>query len=81
MFANVARTAGENVIIFTSYNSLHRIQEADIEVNTIYFDEAHNSVSKSNFFPATEFFAENADRCYFYTATPKNSLDFLTNRV
>ena len=73
MFANVARTAGENVIIFTSYNSLHRIQEADIEVNTIYFDEAHNSVKK-NFFPATEFFAENADRCYFYTATPKNSL-------
>ena len=73
MFANVARTAGENVIIFTSYNSLHRIQEADIEVNTIYFDEAHNSVKK-NFFPATEFFAENADRCYFYTATPKHSL-------
>jgi hypothetical protein len=47
--------------------------EADIEVNTIYFDEAHNSVKK-NFFPATEFFAENADRCYFYTATPKHSL-------
>ena len=48
-------------------------EEADIEVNTIYFDEAHNSVKK-NFFPATEFFAENADRCYFYTATPKHSL-------
>jgi superfamily II DNA or RNA helicase len=64
---------GENVIIFTTYNSLHRIMEADIEVNNIYFDEAHNSVKK-NFFPATEFFAENADRCYFYTATPKHSL-------
>ena len=73
MFANVARTAGENVIIFTSYNSLHRIEEADIEVNTIYFDEAHNSVKK-NFFPATEFFLENADRAYCYTATPKHSL-------
>jgi len=73
MFASVARTAGENVIIFTTYNSLHRVMEADIEVNTIYFDEAHNSVKK-NFFPATEFFAENADRCYFYTATPKHSL-------
>jgi superfamily II DNA or RNA helicase len=73
MFASTARTAGENVIIFTSYNSLHRIMEADIEVNTIYFDEAHNSVKK-NFFPATEFFAENADRCFFYTATPKHSL-------
>ena len=73
MFASTARTAGENVIIFTSYNSLQRIVDADIEVNTIYFDEAHNSV-KRNFFPATEYFAENADRCYFYTATPKHSL-------
>ena len=73
VFANCARNMGENCIIFTTYNSLHRIMEADIEVNNIYFDEAHNSV-KRNFFPATEFFAENADRCYFYTATPKHSL-------
>ena len=73
LFNNVARTAGENVIIFTTYHSLHRVVDADIEVNTIYFDEAHNSVQR-HFFPATEFFAENADRCYFYTATPKHSL-------
>ena len=73
VFANTARDNHENCIIFTTYNSLHRIMEADIEVNTIYFDEAHNSV-KRNFYPATEFFAENADRCYFYTATPKHSL-------
>ena len=73
MFANVARTAGENVIIFTTYHSLHRIQEADIEVNTIYFDEAHNSVQR-NFFPPTEHFAAVADRCYFFTATPKHSV-------
>ena len=73
LFATTARTAGENVIIFTSYNSLQRIVDADIEVNTIYFDEAHNSV-KRNFFPATEYFADDADRCYFFTATPKHSL-------
>ena len=73
LFANTARTAGENVIIFTTYNSLDRVRQADIEVNTIYFDEAHNSVKK-NFFGATEFFAQNAGRCYFYTATPKHSL-------
>ena len=47
--------------------------EADIEVDNIYFDEAHNSVQR-NFFPATEYFAENANRCYFFTATPKHSL-------
>lgn len=73
LFANTARTAGENVIIFTTYNSLERIQKADIEVNNIYFDEAHNSV-KRNFFPATEHFSNAADRCYFFTATPKHSL-------
>jgi len=60
-------------IIFTTYNSLNRVQESGIEVNTIYFDEAHNSV-KRNFFPATEHFSANADRCYFFTATRKTSL-------
>jgi superfamily II DNA or RNA helicase len=73
LYANCARSMGENCIIFTTYHSLHRVMEADIEVNNIYFDEAHNSVQR-NFFPATEYFAENADRCYFYTATPKHSL-------
>ena len=73
LFVDCARSVGENVIIFTTYNSLERIQQADVEVNTIYFDEAHNSV-KRNFFPATEFFSEKADRCYFFTATPKHSL-------
>ncbi len=73
LFVNTARTAGENVVIFTTYHSLHRLVEADIEVNTIYFDEAHNSVQR-NFFPATEYFSADADRCYFFTATPKHSL-------
>ena len=60
-------------IIFTTYHSLHRIQESGIYVDTIYFDEAHNSVQK-NFFPATEHFSFNTERCYFFTATPKHSL-------
>ena len=47
----------DNLLIFTTYHSLHRIQESlDIEVDAIYFDEAHNSVQK-NFFPATEHFS------------------------
>ena len=73
LFANTARTAGENCIIFTTYHSLHKVQAADIEVNTIYFDEAHNSVQR-NFFPAIEHFSTDADRCYFFTATPKHSV-------
>ena len=67
------QTWKRNRIIFTTYHSLHRIQESGIHIDTIYFDEAHNSV-KRNFFPATEFFSHNADRCYFYTATPKHSV-------
>ncbi len=59
-------------IIFTTYNSLQRIVDAEIDVDTIYFDEAHNSVQR-HFFPATEHFAANANRCYFFTATPKHS--------
>ena len=62
----------ENILIFTTYHSLHKIQESDIDVDTIYFDEAHNSVQK-NFFPATEHFSHFAERCYYFTATPKHS--------
>jgi superfamily II DNA or RNA helicase len=73
---NVIRTWHEitkgHKMIFTTYNSLIRIQESDIYVNTIYFDEAHNSV-KSNFFPSTQHFSAVSDRCYFFTATPKHS--------
>ena len=62
----------DNVLIFTTYHSLHRIQEAEIRVDTIYFDEAHNSVQK-NFVEATEYHSMYANRCYFFTATPKHS--------
>ena len=62
-----------HTLIFTTYHSLHRIQEADIDVDTIYFDEAHNSTAK-NFFPSVEYYSAEAKRCYFFTATPKHSL-------
>jgi len=63
----------KNILIFTTYHSLHKIsQSLDIEVDTIYFDEAHNSVQK-NFVEATEYYSMYAKRCYFFTATPKHS--------
>ena len=62
----------KHLLIFTTYHSLHKIQESNIVVDTIYFDEAHNSVQK-NFFPATEHFSHFAERCYYFTATPKHS--------
>jgi len=60
-------------IIFTTYHSLHRIQQSYAHVDTIYFDEAHNSVRK-NFIPSVEYFSMYAERSYFFTATPKHSL-------
>ena len=68
----VESTLSGRRIIFTTYHSLHRIEESGINVDTIYFDEAHNSVQK-NFYPATEYFSFNAHRCYFFTATPKHT--------
>jgi len=70
---NWSRRAYKHQLIFTTYNSLQRLADAEIDVDTIYFDEAHNSVQR-NFFPATEYFAANANRCYFFTATRKTSL-------
>lgn len=67
------KVTNRHQLIFTTYHSLNRLQEAEIDVDTIYFDEAHNSVQR-HFFPATEHFAASANRCYFFTATPKHSL-------
>jgi superfamily II DNA or RNA helicase len=67
------RLFGKDSLIFTTYHSLHRVQESGIPVDTIYFDEAHNSVQR-NFFPSVRHFATHrADRCFFFTATPKHS--------
>ena len=69
----VNANADNHRLIVTTYNSLSRLQVAEIDVDTIYFDEAHNSVQR-HFFPATEYFSVNARRAYFFTATPKHSL-------
>jgi len=59
-------------LIFTTYHSLIQIQRSGIDVDTIYFDEAHNSVQR-HFFESTKYFSNHAKRCYFFTATPKHS--------
>jgi len=69
----VDANANNHRLIVTTYNSLNRLQAAEIDVDTIYFDEAHNSVQR-HFFPATEHFSANARRAYFFTATRKTSL-------
>jgi superfamily II DNA or RNA helicase len=68
----IQNTSGHK-LIFTTYNSLQRLVDVDVEVNTIYFDEAHNSIQR-HFFPAVEHYSQEAERCYFFTATPKYSV-------
>ena len=60
-------------LIVTTYHSLRRLVDAEIDVDTIYFDEAHNSVQR-HFFAAVEHFSYDAKRSYFFTATPKHSV-------
>ena len=69
---NWSQQAYRKQLIFTTYHSLPRLMEAEIDVDCIYFDEAHHTV-KRNFFPATEHFSDTATRCYFYTATRRTS--------
>ncbi len=63
----------QHKLIFTSYNSLKKVIESGIKVDTYHFDECHNSV-KRNFFPHIEDAVKTANKKYFFTATPKNSL-------
>ena len=72
LFVEMCHTVREHVIIFTTYHSLHRIVESGIAIDTIYFDEAHNSVQK-HFYPSTDALSKKADRAFFFTATRKTS--------
>jgi superfamily II DNA or RNA helicase len=57
-------------LIFTTYNSLRRINESNIDVDIAFFDEAHNA-TKKNFFGQVANC--NAKNYYYFTATPKHS--------
>jgi superfamily II DNA or RNA helicase len=70
LFANTARAASESCIIFTTYHSLNRVVDSGIDIDTIYFDEAHNGCGR-HFFEAVFATAQYAKRRYYFTATPK----------
>ena len=59
-----------NQLIFTTYHSLHRIK-SDVEADTVYYDEAHNSVQK-NFFESVKSRSYITRRKFYFTATPKH---------
>ena len=62
-----------HLLIFTTYHSLHKIQESLILKLILSILMRHIIQFRKNFFPATEHFSHLAKRCYFFTATPKHS--------
>ena len=72
-FVAMTQNAGLHSIFFTTYHSLHRLAESSVQADTIYLDEAHNSVQKG-FYPAVKFFSETTQRAFFFTATPRHSV-------
>ena len=61
-----------NKLIFTTYHSLHRVLDSMVNIDTIYFDEAHNGTGKS-FFESVITCYQRQLRRYFFTATPRIS--------
>ena len=72
LFNDTARAADESCIIFTTYHSLRRVVDSGIDVDAIYFDEAHNACTK-HFFVSVAAMSLSTPQKYFFTATPRTS--------
>ena len=59
-------------LLFTTYHSLAKVVDSGVNIDTIYFDEAHNGTARS-FFVSVSAMSQIASRCYYFTATPKIS--------
>jgi hypothetical protein len=79
-YNDTAIGSGKHQFIFTTYNSIGRVNEADINIDVVYFDEAHHCVKPANFVGIAHTSAV-ADNAYFFTATPKfnNSKESMNN--
>ena len=60
----------QHSIIFSTYHSLGRIVDSEIDVDVLYCDEAHNATKKHHFVGVAAT-STNATNSYFFTATPK----------
>lgn len=79
-FHIAAKEAGNHQFIFTTYNSIRRVNESEIDIDVVYFDEAHHCTKPSNFVGIAHT-SQAADNAYFFTATPKfkNSVESMNN--
>jgi superfamily II DNA or RNA helicase len=61
-----------NKLIFTTYHSLDKIVKAELGLDAVYLDEAHNAVNK-RFFDSVKKISKTSKNFYSMTATPKFS--------
>ena len=61
-------------IIFTTYHSLPKVIDSGIDIDVVYFDEAHNAVGR-HFFIGVAAASIASKKAYFFTATPRTSRD------
>lgn len=61
-------------LLFTTYKSLPRINEANIHIDVAIFDEAHHSVLESNFVGVAQT-SQISKNSFFFTATSKDTKD------
>lgn len=65
---------GRKVVILTTYHSLNTLK--DLEIDTLYCDEAHTLASPDDYTRFQEnFYKISYKRCFFLTATPKDCVN------
>lgn len=74
VYSDLYKSMNSHQIIFTTYKSLPKLNEAEIEIDVAIFDEAHHSTTESNFVGVAQT-TSRSKNTYFYTATPKDTRD------
>ena len=69
---NWSRQAYGKQLIFTTYHSLPKVIDSGIDIDVVYFDEAHNAVGR-HFFTSVAAASLHSKKAYFFTATPRTS--------
>lgn len=74
IISSLYQSTKKHQIIFTTYKSLTKIHESNVSIDVAIFDEAHHATTESNFVGVAQT-SVAAKKCFFYTATPKDTKD------
>lgn len=79
------RNLGQDVVIATTYHSLHKIttmlKSLKLKADISYLDEIHRGVSQDDWFKLLKKFVALSKRSYAFTATPGKQIDRITSLV